>query len=128
MQAARVQAVVQANPGWRLALESDNQDSHGVRELRSRQPRFEPYFATSDRDGIHQDVAVTLVKDTVFRVFYLRSEGGSYLPAQEVTTIDWLKEGRIELRGDTLDVAPFRSDEIFTFVWDAKSKRLELIP
>ena len=74
------------------------------------------------------DFAIALVKDGQFKVFYFRADRSGYRPAQEVMSADWLNDGLIRFDGDTLDIAPFQSDEIFKFVWNTKSGRPELVP
>lgn len=121
--ARAVDSIVGANDGWRLADFSDVSDSGGMNEMRGRVPRFDPYISVA-ADG---SVAATLVRGGDFRVFYLRAHSQGRLAAAEVTTVAWLDSGFVSLRGDTLLVAPYRSDEIFRFVWRGSSRQMELI-
>jgi len=126
-QSQVVNQMASQNPGWRVATAADNSDSVSLRELRSHNVGFEPYVATFQRGNAESDLAFALVRDSTFKIFYSRYENGVYLPAQEVTTVNWLRTGRIRLRRDTLDVAPFKSDEIFEFVWSLKLGSLEFV-
>ena len=127
-QRALVQELVKRNKGWRVATDSDNADQQNVAALRKTDPLFQPFFATRRKgEPADGDFAITLMRDSIFTVYYFRWNTKEYLPAQEVTSADWLRGGRIKLRNDTLDVAPFRSDEIFVFVWRPKLKSLEFV-
>jgi hypothetical protein len=127
-QWASVQTLLQSHPGWRLAVDSDSKNTVAIKRLRDSTPVFEPYFAVRTANSEGTDFAVVLIRNGQFKVFYFRADGSRYRAAQEVATVDWLNDGRIQLEGDTLDVAPFQSDEIFKFAWDSAIKRLELVP
>lgn len=127
-QRAVADSLVHANPGWRLATDMDSHDQTSLREMRSRVADFSPYFASRGDSPAERDFAIALVRDTVFRVFYSRFEEARYALTREVTKVDWLGHGLLRIRGDTLDVAPFRSDEVFSFYWRSSSRQLELLP
>ena len=128
LQRAQVEKVLrEGKDQWRLAVRSDSRDPVILRDLSTHTPPFEPYFAIGPARGGVSDFAAAVIKDSTFRVFYFRADGGSYLPPQELTTVDWLRDGFVSIRGDTIDVALFRSDEIFSFAWSPEKKRLQLI-
>jgi hypothetical protein len=128
LQRAQVEKVLRdGKDQWRLAIRSDSRDTSGLRDLSTHAPPLEPYFAIGPARGGVNDFAATLIKDSTFRVFYFRADNGSYLPAQEVTSVDWLRDGFVSIHGDTLDVALLRSDEIFSFAWSPEKKHLQLI-
>jgi hypothetical protein len=124
-----VQELVKRNNGWRVATDSDNVDQQNVATLRKEDASFQPFFSTRHKgEPSEGDFAITLVRDSLFTVYYFRWDTKSYLPAQEVTSADWLRSGRIKVRNDTLDVAPLRSDEIFVFVWRPNPRSMEFVP
>ena len=123
-----VREVLAKNPMWRIALSTDAKDRKAVQQLRETMPRFEPFFSRAAIGTRGSAFAFVLLNGTEFKVFYSRSEGSVSFPTQEVATVHWLNDGRVFLRQDTLDIAPFQSDEIFVFAWNPGRGRLELIP
>ncbi len=117
-QRAVVDVLVRANPGWRRAVQADNTKIPEMKRTGVAVPEH-PYFASgaAATDG---SFAVGLVKADTFKVFYSRWDSGKYSPPREVTSAVWLSRGQIILRSDTLEIAPLASDEIFTYVWDAR--------
>lgn len=123
-----VQSALKAHPGWRLAVDSDSRSPAAIQELRKSSPSFEAYFAVRSAQTPNPDFAVALRRDGQFKVLYFRADGSGYKAPQDVATVDWLNDGLIRLQGDTLHIAPLQSDEIFEFVWNPATKRLELLP
>jgi hypothetical protein len=118
--------VLATDSSWRLAVESDVSDHRALKQMRESNPTFQPYFArTTSADG-QAAFAFVVRAGGKFKIFYARMGGKVEFPTQDVATLDWLADGRISLRQDTLDVAPFNSDEIFVFGWNATTGRLEL--
>lgn len=113
--------LVQTHPGWRLAQSTDNTKIPELRRAGVAPPQ-RPYFSST---GEHTDgsFAVALVKSDTFKVFYVPWASGTYATPIEVTTATWLNRGQLLLRGDTLEIGPLASDEIFTFVWDPNDAR-----
>lgn len=123
-----VRSLLHSQLGWRLAVESDNKSTAAIKQLREGNPAFEPYFAETSGRMKNADFAIALRNGKQFKVFYFRATHTppTYEPPHEVTTVDWLDDGRIRLVGDTLDVAPFQSDEIFRFIWSRRTNQMEL--
>ena len=107
-------------------MDSDNKNTDLIKSIRDSIPDFDPYFASTQRTK-HADFVVVLRKDSQYAVYYFRGGDSGYGTPQEATVVDWLNDGRVQLRGDTLDVSPFQSDEIFLFVWNDTEKRLRFI-
>ena len=127
-QWTNAQNVLRSHPGWRLAVDSDSKNAPAIKRLRDSVPSFEPYFASGAAHPENPDFAFVLLEDGQFKVFYFRAIGSGYQAPQEVATVDWLNDGRVHLEGDTLNIAPFESDEIFRFGWDTTKRQLELVP
>ena len=127
-QESALRTVLSQHSTWRLALGRDNSDSAGMEDRRRTDPGFEPYFTSRTARGTEGDFAVVARTPGGWAVLYFRaSESGAY-GAEIAMEADWLGEAFIALSGDTLRVAPFRSDEIFTFTWDSLSQKLRLEP
>ena len=120
-------SLITGNPGWRLARASDNRRIPELQRAGVPVPP-EPYFTATDTGGGEGSFAAALVKSDTFSVFYVRRDGQHYRTPQRVTTADWLDRGRIVLQGDTLQVGPLSSDQIFTFVWNPLSQAMTLRP
>lgn len=118
-----VDSLVAVSHGWRLAGDKDVLDTLGLSGMRERDPHFDPYFSKAS-DG---SFAFVMAKGNSFRVEYVRSERRRYSQPTEVASVTWLDSGLIALKGDTLHIAPYASDEIFRFVWDSSSRRIELV-
>jgi hypothetical protein len=118
LQRNAVTRLLASNEGWQLATDSDYRNKNRLRDIRTTTPTFEPYLARQSSDG-DDDFAVALTRDSTFKVFYFRHSDGKYLNPQEVSEVRWLNDGVLVLKGDTLDLAPWASDEIFRFVWNA---------
>lgn len=125
-----VLATLARDSTWRLAVPSDNRDSVALASMRLTQASFEPYLVRSSSGEGTASFAFAIVREGEFKVFYARQgPTGTYAEGhiQEVATARWLNEGRVALHGDTLDLAPFNSDEVLVFVWDRESARLHLV-
>lgn len=127
-ETAAVRVLLAGRPGWRLATRSDNADPQ-LDSLRRREPGYEPYLRRGDwdRDG-REDFAVVLRRDTAFVVYWFRAKAeGGYQPAAEVAAAAWLREGGLFSREGALVLAPFASDELWIFRWDAARSELRLV-
>jgi hypothetical protein len=124
---ASAQNLLRSHPGGRLAVDSDSKNAPAIKRLRDSVPSFEPYFTAGAAHPENPDFALVLLKAGQFKVFYFRAIGSGYQAPQEVATVDWLNDGRVQLEGDTLNIAPFESDEIFRFGWDTTKKQLDLV-
>lgn len=121
-----VDSLLAQNQGWRRAQSTDNTKIPELKKAGVAVPE-RPYFVSTSptSDG---SFAIALVKADSFRVFYVRREATQYLGPQEVTSAGWLNRGQLILRGDTLEIAPLASDEIFTFVWNEQAKAMRPVP
>jgi hypothetical protein len=119
-----VEDLLKEQPGWRVAISADNA-APDLAAQRREQPGYEPYFVRFPR-GSHPDFAVVLVRSAQYSVYWFRADSGRYCPF-EVTSADWLRTAGLHLRGDTLEVAPFHSDEIFAFAWDSAAHQPVLL-
>jgi hypothetical protein len=124
-----VQALVAAHPGWRVAEARDNGDSAGLRRQREREPGFEPYRRQGDwnRDG-RADLAVVLVRDTVFRAYWLPGTPSGFGPAEELGETPDLRQGGLFELDRALVIGPFESDALWVYRWNASTRRLEPAP
>jgi len=126
-QRSVVHQLLRSHANWRLARDADSKGEGLIRAIRDTQPNFDPFFTTRGVRGADSDFAVVLTRNEQFTVYYFRRSVSSYLPPQEVATVDWLNDGRIQLRGDTLDIGVFQSDEYFLFVWNPNAKQMDLV-
>ncbi len=124
-QRRAVDRLLATQPGWRVATRSDNRAPDLAAQLRE-QPGYEPYIVRWPR-GDAPDFAIVLVRGDQYAVYWFRGKAGMYRPVQ-VTSADWLDTGGLFLQGDTLEVAPFHSDEIFAFTWDAAASGPAMVP
>ena len=120
-----VASVVARNSTWHLATATDSQNQKSIDELRSANPTYQPYFCRSS-DGKLVSGFVLARADT-FRVVYARSEEASSISMDEAARMTWLNDGQITCREDGIEIAPFHSDEVLSFRWNADQKRLELL-
>lgn len=124
-QRRAVEHLLAARPGWRLATLADNRADDLAEQLREH-PGYEPYFVQWP-GGDRPDFAIVLMRGDECTVYWFRAEVGRYRPV-EVTRAAWLRTAGLFLQGDTLEVAPFHSDEIFAFAWDSAANRPVLLP
>lgn len=123
-----VRSVLAADSTWRLAVESDSRNPAGISELRTTDRAFQPYFCrVTDSSGV-TSLSFVMTRSGEFKVYHARAEALDSLILQEVATVSWLHDGFIRLSSDSLEIAPFNSDEIVTFVWDATLRKLVLAP
>ena len=124
---AAVTRLVAANPGWRLADSRDHGDSAGVRRQREREPGFTPYRRRGDwnGDGL-ADLAVVLVRDTIYRAVWLRGTATGFGPAEPLGETPDLRMGGLFDIDGALVVGPFESDAVWVWRWNAATGRLEL--
>jgi hypothetical protein len=127
-QQREIQALLRQNPGWRLATVADHTGNpEEVKRIQADRPRYSPYFATAAREGGDGPFAVALVRDTVFRVLYFPYRDRTYGRPVEVAKAGWFREASIALHGDTLRIAPYRSDLILDFVWSDSARKFLLL-
>jgi hypothetical protein len=77
--------------------------------------------------GSEGGFAVALVKDTVFRVLWFPYHGDRYGQPIEVAQAGWFRRAHLAVSGDTVRVAPFRSDFIWDFVWSDSARKFLLV-
>lgn len=112
--------------GWRRAVPADNTKLPELRRAGVPAPE-QPYFA-AETPGVDGSFAFALIKTDTFRVYYSRWANGRYSSPQEVGAVTWLNRGQLIVRGDTLEIAPLASDEIFSYVWNGARHAMLLKP
>jgi hypothetical protein len=128
LQAISVDSLVAQHPGWRLATAEDHTGNpQELQTMRDSVPGYNPYFSTTAARRSEGPFAVALVSDTTFLVFYFPLRERHYGAPVEVRKAGWLREAYLRLLGDTLRIAPFRSDVIFNFVWDDSSRSFRFV-
>lgn len=75
-----------------------------------------------------KDFAIALSRGDSVKVVYFHHSGDRYLPGIDLATATWLADGRLFFVGDTLNVGPQNSDELFRFRWSDKARRPVLMP
>lgn len=124
----RIELEIKRDSTWRLAVAADSKNSRAVSELRRLDQEFEPYFSRQLGRPGSDHFAFVLKRQSEFKVLYARRFAPDSLFVTEVARMTWLDDGFVRLRGDTLEVALFNSDEIFTFVWSDDTRKMMLLP
>jgi hypothetical protein len=124
---AAISALTARNPGWRLAEERDNAFPEGIREQRTREPRYHPYRRRGDwnRDGV-SDLAVVLVRDSMFQAYWLPGAPTGFGAAESLGETPELRWGGLFEHDGGLLLGPFQSDAVWVYRWNDRTGTLEI--